>query len=251
DTAYRQAKESDALNLLCLRFHTAEKVAAAWLDGKKDTQVTVIGYYCGNIVFTAISRIGTYAGNAQTAAVQLQTKNSFGVVLHNTVTKKLEKFGVKGMFSFADPTVSAGRMDCAQSWDDLIAHGYTVIETAYPEDFAEYLSANTGERQKLVDCVASARTVSTQNCPSNRVKEYNKAIAQVKALIKKGNNSTVEMTQARVRLDNAVRNLSVTDSKTVKGDFAITPVRIGAGIFGICFVVALQVFFRSRWAKKK
>ncbi len=250
DSVYNEAEKNDALDRLCLRFHAKSKAVKAWLDSR-DKNVSVIGCYRGNIYFSAVNCIRAYAGCTQTEAVQLQTKNPFGVVLHSTVTTEFAKCGVKGMFSFADPTVSAGRMDCSQSWDDVIARGYTVIETAYPEDFAAYLAANTNERAKLIDCILEAQDASTQACPGNRVKEYDKALAQAKVLIKTGNNSVAEMTKARVRLDLAVRNLTVKDGKTVKGDVAITPARIGAAVFGICFVVLLQIFFRSRWAKKE
>ena len=126
-----------------------------------------------------------------------------------------------------------------------------MIETAYPQDFAEYLAANSAERQKLLQCVAAAKKASTADCPGNRVKEYNKALAQAQALLEKGNSALEDMTHARVRLDSAVQNLTTKGGKIVQGDYAFTLARVCAAVFGIALVVCLQIFFRSRWAKKQ
>ena len=250
DAVYEAAKEENALDKLCLRFRTKAKVAEAWLSDK-DPAVDVIGFYTGNVIFSAILRTKKYAAIEQTQYMQLQTKNPYGVILHRTYVQSFINFNINGMFSFRDPAISAGRVDCSQSWDDLIARGYTVIETAYPQDFAEYLAANMAERQKLLACVAAAKKETTENCPSNRVKEYNKALARAQALLEKGNASSEDMTHARVRLDSAVQNLTVKGGKIVQGDYAFTVARVCAAVFGIALVVCLQIFFRSRWAKKQ
>lgn len=250
DAVYASAQAANALDQICLRFRTKAKIAEAWLNSKEQ-KVDVIGFYSGNIIFSAIFRTKKYAALEQTQYMQLQTRNRFGVILHRTYVQSFINFNVKGMFSFRDPVIAAGRADCSQSWDDMIARGYTVIETAYPQDFSEYLAANSAERAKLLNCVSAANKVSTDGCPSNRVKTYNKALAAAKALIEKSNSSSSAMSLARVELDTAVKNLTVKDSKTVQGDFAVTPARVGAAVFGVALVVCLQVFFRSRWKKTK
>ena len=250
DEVYGAAVAENAADKLCLRFRTKAKVAAAWL-ADKDPTVDVIGFYSGNIIFSAIYRTKKYAAIDQTQYMQLQTKNRFGVILHRFYVQSFINFNISGMFSFRDPVIAAGRADCSQSWDDLIDRGYTVIETAYPEDFAEYLTANSAERQKLLDCVAEAKKATTKDCPGNRVKEYNKAYAEAQALLNKANTSTDDLTHARVRLDSAVKNLTEKGGTLVQGDYAVTPARIAAAVFGVALIVGLQVFFRSRWAKKK
>ena len=250
DAVYDAARAENALDKLCLRFRAKAKVAQAWLSGK-DPAVDIIGFYTGNVIFSAILRTKKYAAIDRTQYMQLQTKNPYGVILHRTYVQSFINFNISGMFSFRDPVISAGRADCSQSWDDLIARGYTMIETAYPQDFAEYLAANSAERQKLLQCVAAAKKASTADCPGNRVKEYNKALAQAQALLEKGNSALEDMTHARVRLDSAVQNLTTKGGKIVQGDYAFTLARVCAAVFGIVLVVCLQIFFRSRWAKKQ
>ena len=250
DAVYGAAVAADAADRICLRFRTKAKVAEQWLNGK-DPAVDIIGFYSGNVIFSAILRTKKYAAIEQTQYMQLQTRNRFGVILHRTYVQSFINFNIDGMFSFRDPAIAAGRADCAQSWDDMIARGYTVIETAYPQDFAEYLAANSAERQKLLDCVAAAQKESTENCPSNRVKHYDKTLAQAREMLEKGNVSSSAMASVRVDLDAAARSLTTKDGKAVQGDFAITPARVGAAVFGVALVVCLQVFFRSRWKKTK
>ena len=213
--------------------------------------VKLIGYYKGNIFPIALSRISEYGKLTDSAIVQMQTNNQDGVILHNTVTSHFAKNGVSGMFSTVDSTRSAKRTDSARSWDDLIARGYSIIETAYPADFAEYLNSNTAERNKLEASVNKALTTSTEGCSPNRVADYSSALEDAQALLSDGTSATYTMADARAVLDEAVENITIQDGSQIKGDLKFTPGRIAWALFGIALVLSWQLFFRSRWAKKK
>ena len=245
-----------------------------WADGKN---VNLIGYYKGNIYPIALSVISKYSKQGDGAIVQMQTNNQDGVILHNTVTSFFDKKCVEGMFSFADSTRSAKRTDSARSWDDLVARGYTVIETAYPADFAAYLTSNNSERQKLEASVKTALTTSTegcspnritdytsalessvkaalatstQGCSPNRVADYTSALEAAQALLSDGSSATYAMADARTVLDEAVENITIQDGSQLKGDLKFTPARIAWAVFGVALVLSWQIFFRKRWAKK-
>ncbi len=228
------------------RLNTGAGKATKWAKSKG---VKLIGYYKGNIYPIAVSAISKYSKSEDGAIIQLQTNNQDGVILHNSVTSGFVKHGSYGMFSTADSTRSAKRTDSARSWDDLIARGYTVIETAYPADFAEYLKANTAERQKLESSVNTALATSTEACPPNRVSTYESALEDASALLSDGSSATYAMADARAVLDEAVRNITVPDGSQIKGDLKFTPGRIAWALFGIALVLSWQIFFRKRWAK--
>lgn len=221
------------------------------VDWAKANGVKLTGYYKGNIYPIALLKVSGYGKEGCCDTVLLQTNNQDGVILHNSVTSFFDKYGVKGMFSFTDSTKSAKRTDTARSWDDLIARGYTVIETAYPEDFAIYLENNTAERAKLTQSINVAKATSTEGCPPNRVKDYTSALEAAEALINDSTSATYAMADARAELDEAVRNIAVPDGSKIQGDVEITAGRVVAALFGIALVLSWQLFFRSRWAKKK
>ncbi len=218
-----------------------------WAEGKN---IKLIGYYKGNIYPIALSVISKYSKQGSSAIVQMQTNNQDGVILHNTVTSFFDKKGVEGMFSFADSTKSAKRTDSARSWDDLIARGYTVIETAYPADFAAYRALNNSERQKLESSVKAALATPTEGCSPNRVADYTSALETAQALLSDGSSANYAMADARAVLDEAVKNITIQDGSQLQGDLRFTPGRIAWAAFGVALVLSWQIFFRKRWAKK-
>lgn len=217
----------------------------------KENQPALIGIYTGNIYFAALSFINRFGKYEYGNPVQLQTGNQDGVILHNTVTFMFEKTDTKGMFSFVNTAKSAKRTDSARSWDDLVARGYTIIETAYPTDFAEYLIQNTAEREKLAQSVKIALATQTENCKPNRIEAYNNALEAAQALLEDGSSAKYAMADARAVLDEAVKNIAVDDGSKITGDFKITPARAAWALFGIALVLSWQIYFRKHWGKAK
>lgn len=228
------------------RIKVSAAKATEWAQSKG---VKLIGYYKGNIFPIAVSAVNKYSKSADSAIIQLQTNNQDGVILHSSVTSGFAKHGALGMFSTVDSTRSAKRTDTARSWDDLISRGYTIIETAYPADFAEYLSANTAEREKLEASVNTALATSTDGCPPNRVNTYESALEEASALLSDGSSATYAMADARAVLDEAVKNIKIPDGSKIQGDLKFTPGRIAWALFGVALILSWQIFFRKRWAK--
>ena len=220
-----------------------------WAEGKQP-RPQLIGFYTGNIYFSALSCINRFGKYEKSDTVQLQTGNQDGVVLHSTVTFMFPKTQTRGMFSFVNTAKSAARTDTARSWDDLIARGYDTIETAYAQDFAQYLAENTAEYEKLALSVENALNVDIKTAFENRISDYESALEAAQALLADGSCATYEMADARAVLDEAVSNLTVDDGKKVKGDFEITPGRVAACIFGVALVLSWQIYFRKKWGKK-
>lgn len=246
DEIYFSLASSGAESKVYYRLNVGAAKATEWAQNKG---IKLIGYYKGNIYPIAVSAVNKYAKSADGAIIQLQTNNQDGVILHNSVTSFFAKYGALGMFSTVDSTRSAKRTDSARSWDDLVARGYTVIETAYPADFAEYLKDNTGQRQKLEESINIALATSTEGCPPNRVNTYESALKDASALLSDGSSATYAMADARAVLDEAVKNIKVPDGSKIQGDLKFTPGRIAWALFGVALVLSWQIFFRKRWAK--
>lgn len=246
DAKYSEFTSLGAKGDVYYRINTGASKATSWAQGKN---AKIIGYYKGNIFPIAVGAISSYGKASKGAIIQMQTNNQDGVILHNSVSSNFAKRGAYGMFSFADSTRSAKRTDTERSWDDLIARGYTIIETAYPADFANYLEGNTSERLKLAESVNSALATKTEGCSPNRVSDYKSALEKAQALLSDGSSATYAMADARAILDEAVANITIQDGSQIKGDLKFTPARIGWALFGIALVLSWQIFFRKRWAK--
>lgn len=229
------------------RINAGASKVTKWAEGKN---VNLIGYYKGNIYPIALHVISKYAEQGEGSIVQMQTNNQDGVILHDTVTSFFDKKGVDGMFSFADSSRSAKRTDSSRSWDDLIARGYTIIETAYPADFSTYLAVNNIERQKLETSVKAALATPTDGCSPNRVADYTAALEAAQTLLADGTSATYAMADSRATLDEAVKNITIQDGSRLKGDLKFTPGRIAWAVFGVALVLSWQIFFRKRWAKE-
>lgn len=215
-----------------------------------DKDAKIIGYYKGNIYPAAISLI-TKTAKLHHTAVQMQTVNPDGVVLHRSVMYFVDRLGCVGMFSFAAPEKSAGRTDSARSWDDLIARGYTIIETAYPAEFSAYLENNMSEKNSLAACITAAKAIDTDGCPPNRVATLEKTLEAAQSLVNDSTSATYAISDAKAELNEAIKNIHLNDGSKIKGDLKFTPGRIAAAVFAVCLVLSWQLFFRSRWDKKK
>ncbi len=231
------------------RVKASASKAVSWAHGK-EKQPALIGLYTGNIYFSALSCINRFGKYEYGSAVQLQTGNQDGVILHNSVTFMFDKTNTRGMFSFINTAKSAKRTDSARSWDDLVARGYEIIETSYPADFAEYLIQNTAEREKLAQSVRNALSADTSSGKPNRIATYNDALETAKALLEDGSSAKYAMADARAVLDEAVKNIAVDDGSKITGDFKITPARAAWALFGIALVLSWQIYFRKHWGKK-
>lgn len=250
EEADEKLKETATLNETGSVMFRIKEGADKSVKWAKNNGTLLIGYYKGNIYPIALAKVSGYA-QPVCRAILMQTNNQDGVILHNSVTSFFEKHGIKGMFSFADSTKSAKRTDSARSWDDLIARGYEIIETAYPADFAEYLAQNTAEREKLTASVDKALTINTEGCKPNRITTYENALDEAKALLEDGSSATYAMADARAVLDEAVEKIGLDDGSKVTGDFKITPARAAWAIFGIALVLSWQIYFRKHWGKTK
>ena len=250
EDADEKLKETATLNETGSVMFRIKAGADKSVEWAKRNGAMLIGYYKGNIYPIALAKVSGYA-QPVCRAILMQTNNQDGVILHDSVTSFFEKHGISGMFSFADSTKSAKRTDSARSWDDLIARGYEIIETAYPADFAEYLAQNTAEREKLGESVEKALSVSTEGCKPNRITTYENALDEAKALLEDGSSATYAMADARAVLDEAVEKIGLDDGSKVTGDFKITPARAAWAIFGIALVLSWQIYFRKHWGKTK
>ncbi len=256
DYVYAQAVESGADSFVYLRIHDSASKVIKWADSF-DSAPGLVGYYKGNIIFSAVNCVRKFSeaassGIARVLAVNLQTKNPYGVIFHSTFRFGIKNCGLELMFSTARTDISAERPDNRQGWDELVSRGYSFIETAYPGDFAEYAEDNAGERAKLRTSLekADAAFAHTASYSLNSSTRFSEAEKTAEALLG-GKASNTQLYNARCELDSAAAGLELVGDVNQKGEFAVTPGRVVAIVFGAGLVLAGQLYVRKKRAIKK
>ena len=155
---------------------------------------------------------------------------------------------IKGVFSMTDGW-NAKRDDNYIGWDDVISHGYSIIETNYPAQLNEYISQTEEARTALAELVAKCAEYDSKDYPQNIYESFKAAYNNALSL-SGGNASKAQLTQAYTKLRGLCNELDVAQGTSIsEAALKITPGRVIAAVLCLAAVVAAQVFFIKR--KKK
>ena len=203
--------------------------------------------YDGNIIFSVNSTINAVKNSGLTM-VQLGTKNQYGVIFYKNVENKMQSSMIKGVFSMTDGW-NAKRDDNYIGWDDVISHGYSIIETNYPAQLNEYISQTEEARAALAELVAKCAEYDSKDYPQNIYESFKAAYNNALSL-SGGNASKAQLTQAYTKLRGLCNELDVAQGTSIsEAALKITPGRIIAAVLCLAAVVAAQVFFIKRKEK--
>ncbi len=224
------------------------------IDGKTDEVISALSAkekipetilkYDGNIIFS-VNKIIKKATESGINTVQLGSKNQYGVIFYSSVENKIKKNKMTAAFSMTDG-YSAKRDDSVSGWDDVISHGYSFIETDYPDLLSEYVAESEKLRQRLKDMTAHNDEYRNGTYPENLIDEYNKACSEAENVIKSVSSQS-QLAQAYTRLVNARSALNISEgTSTSQSVLNFSADRIIT--VSLCFaaVAAAQVFFYKR-----
>lgn len=206
----------------------------------------VVGNYQGNIIFLATNAVKK-CFNSDIKTVELGSTNGHGVLYDNFMMKRFAGNG-RAMVSMVDGRCGK-RTDNETGWDNLIATGYSVIETDYPKQLTEYienLEYARGELERYLDLYAdtdlAAYTTDSENAFKKAVTEAETALG--------GLCSLSQANDARNALQSAYNNLTVGEKKAVTLKFEFTPGRAIAVILcGAAFILS-QIYLYKKKIKK-
>ncbi len=204
----------------------------------------IIPQYNGNIIFGANSLLRD-ATEVGLSMVKVGTKNRNGVVLYDSYTSQFHKNKIKAMFSMVDE-YAADRSDDITGWDNVISHGYSVIETDYPDLLTDYIDSTNELRSQLVSLVGmceeylngdfSKDSLESLTSAYNTAKKYTTEVA-----------SQSQLSNAIFNLTEAYTNLKPSSPDETAGKFSFSIGRLTAVVLCGGGIVAAQIYlFKKR-----
>ncbi len=207
------------------------------------------GNYQGNIIFLATSAVKKSI-SSETHTIELGSKNGNGVLYDEYLMSFIEERGIRAMASMVGGR-SGKRPDSERGWDDLIALGYTVIETDYPEQLNEYLGRIESEKKQLAYFVDLYKPTDLQPYTTDTENAFTSALTNAQELIDNV-GSLSELQNARHALQSAYDSLTIGEKKVVTLSFDFTIGRLLAVVLvGAAFVVSQILLFRRRDKNRK
>lgn len=248
---YSYLVDNDALSYSVLRTDTSKR------DIKEFNELTggklrIIGKYHGNIIFNARSYVKSLSKSG-CCAVQLSTKNPFGVIYNQSM---LSAFGKNNYFSRAmaatyDPDMCGQRSDTENTWNDLIDRGYSMIETNDIKGLVNYINRTAALRSELISLTAKTEKLNMENCSEKSLKEISQARDDASQALK-ALSSHETLAKAKYNLTLALNDFSVSNETHLrKGVLKITFGKVLAVILVTAAIVAGQVYTYNMQKKKK
>lgn len=245
ETVYSQVKELNAEDKVFYRFNTDSNSDIVKIAEKYD--ISASGNYQGNIIFMATSAVDKSLENGMNI-IELGSANENGVLYDEFLMERFDEKG-KAMASMVNGRCG-GRPDNERGWDDLIARGYSVIETDYPEKFAKYILQVDEEKESLDYYIDSYNSTDLTPYTTDSEKAFTQALAQAKEVSLKA-SSLSEIQNARHGLQSSYDGLTIGEKKAVTLKFDFTVGRAIALVFCGGAIIAAQVFFFKKRDKSK
>ena len=248
DELYTLLTNENALNTTVLLSRGDKKETTKWLSSKA-TMPLVVSSYHGNIVFNAKNTVSkTLSGGA--VGTLLSTGNAYGMNFKPSVMSQFKDNG-RAIVDMTDPSLCGKRKDNPEGWNDVTAHGYSVIITDNVPELLEYFQRTEKQKSRLVACIDEAQKIDVTLCSTNSSKTLKKALTSAKTALQEPYSEqslTANAYELRTAL-NGLTNRTENEGKTV------TPGRIVAVVLVILALILLEVVFetirRNKLKKRK
>ncbi len=243
---YEAVKAEDALHKVVFRFNS-DSNGDIIKTTKNVSDITVCGNYQGNIIFMATSAVKKSLENG-IYTIELGTTNKNGVIYDDFFMSRFEENG-KAMASMVGGRCGK-RADNEEGWDDLIARGYTVIETDYPEQLNEYLMRVEEAKKELSYYAELYKATDMAPYTTDSENAFTQALENAQYLTQNA-SSLSALQDARYSLQSAFDGLTVGEKKTVTLKFDFTIGRFIAVVLCGAAFIASQIFLFKRRDKNK
>lgn len=246
DTVYEKIHDASSVVSVILRPEGKADDIIYKLSQKESVPETIIKYD-GNIIFSVNKAIKS-AKESGLNMVQLGTKNQYGVIYYEGVKNKIKSNSLTAVYSMTDG-YNGKRGDNVAGWDDVISHGYQIIETDYPEMLTTYVQQSEDLRQKLTTLTEKMDEYKDGAYPKNMMETCTAAYKNAVS-IKDSVASLSQLNEAYTSLNNAFNALDLNEgTSTTEAALKFSFGRVITVILCLCAVVAAQIFFIKRRKK--
>lgn len=238
--AVKSAKVKDNVYIRC-------KTADNEILAKKTEGLSFVPYKKSNVIFSLGSEL-KFAEKSGCEFAQFATKNKYGVMFSGLFTKGFDK--TKGLFSFADKELSAGRPDTVEGWENIIRCGYSYIESTNVKGLCQYLEMLEESVSSLKKSIEISEKTDIKNLEGQAVKDFKKAVEAGKEITE---NKKIACVSDINKINEAIMEKTEeakTGKMSEKGVFKITLPKILWVVFVIVLFTAASVYIRKKTKKR-
>ncbi|MCM1545085.1 MAG: glycerophosphodiester phosphodiesterase family protein [Ruminococcus sp.] len=251
DEIYELCSEYDDIENVILRTDASSKEIAAWVQAKKSAPMNVIGIYDGNIIFNAVSHL-TRLSKAEQPAVQYQSKNYFNVMYGSVMSKKLSQSIARAAAPMYDKDLCGQRTDDINGWDEMIAKGYTIIETNNVWGLKAYLAQCEEALENLAWFVREGESIKLNQYSQVSANNFSTALENANNALQKGAASLSEIQECTSVLIQAKNSLTFSKGSDLqKGNLNITAGKIIAVVVFGSLILAGEIYVHKMHKPKK
>ena len=184
--------------------------------------------------------------------VELKAEKGMASIFNST---PLEKFDGKGraMISTTKSNLCGDREDRQASWEELIDLGYSMIETDYPRELAQYLKQIETYRSELTTLIATAQNIDQSSYTKVSIASLNDALEEAMAVSSEGCKSLNDLDTARYHIQEALDDLEPSDGndKAPLPTWAVILIVVGALILIAALVILVPRMINKSRRKKR
>lgn len=240
------AQEKDCADMIILRGATSIDEISAFRTKYGTSACYICASYNSDTSDGSAKTFAEQALAAGACMVELGGAKSGAAVFKAPTLDKFKNTG-RAFVSTTKEELCGGREDRQAAWSDLIERGYSIIETDYPRELANYLKEIETYRTELTELIVKADGLEKERYTRDTAKALEEALEEAKAVTAKGCIGLDEIDTARYHLQESLDNLVIAtgDEKYTLPTWAVVLIIIGA--------IVLLVgggFFLSRAMKK-
>lgn len=252
DEVYSVLKKNDALFRVIIRVKESGSELTEWAQSK-DEKVYVIGKYTGNIIFSTVSQINSLT-ECEMPAVQYESKNYFNVAYGLFFANRyLSKENARAVAATYSPDLCGQRFDNADSWNELIGKGYSVIETNNIESFVAYRDEADRLTAELSVLLGESEKINTNIYSQVSLSNLEKARKKCENLLSDSAFSLGEAQKAYSQLVLALKEMKISAGEVdTRGALNVTPGKVIAAVLVGLALLSGQIYvFKMRKSNKE
>lgn len=239
-TVYDYVKALGKLDETVFRINAKAKRIVKLTQGLEN--VNTVGRYQGNVIFLATGAARVSFKNGINT-VELGSINSYSVLFKNYMMSRFTG-NRRAMISMVNG-LCGNRPDSESGWNDLIARGYSVIETDYPTELMAYIKRTEAAVTELKNSVDLYGNTNLAFYTTESERDFNTALEEANSLLAKP-SSYSELTDAKTSFTSAYNALTVGEKKSVTLEFKFSFGRIVAVTTFAAAVVVGSLFLHKR-----
>lgn len=246
------SRSLDACDIVILRGAESPDSISSFVNNTGTPICHISALYTGNSSGSA-KKYATEALSAGAQAVELSAEKSYSSIFNNSVLSRFDGKG-RAFISTTKPELCGGRLDLLDGWTVLTACGYSIIETDYAKELANYVTEIEGYRSELSALISEAQALSTSKYTKESVNALTSSLKTAEKVAAIGCVSLSDIDEARYNIQESLDNLVVKtgNEKTTLPVWAIILIVILSIVSLFVLVIfGLRVYNKAKNKKKR